>query len=394
MNENEKKEKNIITKDELLDSEEGKMFSLISKSKQFKLLKNKKELNHSLSFNNNKLILLDSKKLKQNYSSSNINKSYQKNKGLLLPSISSDFTKNNTNIINQKRNFSSSQNKNKNKYLPPRPNISNNNNKNLKFNSEFFKLKKENEYLMTELERLNIELGNLINKQMKFIKSKKKYRYNTEGKRLEFYKENEKKANRKYLHTLITEYNQIYKNLTISQDKTAIKNMEKELKDLKESNIGNKKTNKILKEEIHKNELTLKNNKKIRKNQIININDFENKYIMYKNKLVEINKENERMNKLLFNEEKKIEELKINYIKLEDIMNYYKETEESIKKMNKEEIKNKEFQKLIKKKEILIHARLTMEKSYSSKIENQKKYINELNYTLDKLNEEIKSLPE
>lgn len=394
MNENYKEEKNIIpNKNELLESQQDKLFPLLFKSKKYKILQKQKEISNSLSINNNNILFsLGSTKLKKNYSLSNITKSYQENQGLLLPRISSaDLVKNNINKNNQKKNFNSFQNKNKNKYLPPRPNISNNN-KQLKFNSELLKLKKENEYLITELERLNIELRNLIDKKMKIIKAKK--RFNTEGKRLELNKENEIKANRKYLHTLITEYNQIYKNFSIGQNKNNINNLEKELKDLKKSNNDNKKTSKILKEEIYKNERTMENNQKIRKNQIINLNDSENKYIMCKNKLIGINKENERMSKLLINEEKKIQELKISYINLEKVLNYYKETEEIIKKMNEEEIKNKELQKLINKKEILIHARLSMKKRYTNKIESQVKDIKKLNSTLDELNREIESIPE
>lgn len=393
MNENYKEEKNIIpNKNELLESQQDKLFPLLFKSKKYKILQKQKEISNSLSINDNNILFsLGSTKLKKNYSLSNINKSYQENQGLLLPRISSaDLVKNNINKNNQKKNFNSFQNKNKNKYLPPRPNISNNN-KQLKFNSELLKLKKENEYLITELERLNIELRNLIDKKMKIIKAKK--RFNTEGKRLELNKENEIKANRKYLHTLITEYNQIYKNFSIGQNKNNINNLEKELKDLKKSNNDNKKTSKILKEEIYKNERTMENNQKIRKNQIINLNDSENKYIMCKNKLIGINKENERMSKLLINEEKKIQELKISYINLEKVLNY-KETEEIIKKMNEEEIKNKELQKLINKKEILIHARLSMKKRYTNKIESQVKDIKKLNSTLDELNREIESIHE
>jgi hypothetical protein len=88
----------------------------------------------------------------------------------------------------------------------------------------------------------------------------------------------------------------------------------------------------------------------------------------------------------------------MSYLKLEEILGYYEETEESIKRKNDEEIKNKEMelklQKLIKKKEIIIHARLTMEKSYANKIEKQNKYIIELNNTLEELNKEIKLLSE
>ena len=52
------------------------------------------------------------------------------------------------------------------------------------------------------------------------------------------------------------------------------------------------------------------------------------------------------------------------------------------------------LRQLIKKKEILIHARLTMEKSYINKIDKQKRYINELNSSLNELNKEIKLLSE
>ena len=293
-----------------------------------------------------------------------------------------------------KRNFSTLKKKNKNKYLPPKPNILNN--KNIKYNSEFNKLKKENEYMIKELEKLNIELRNIIDKQMPFLNIKK--RNNTEEKRFDINIENEKKASRKYLHTLITEYNRIYKNLTIGQDRNIINKLENKLNILKTSYNDNRQTNKILNEQIIKNELLLKRNEKIRKSQIINLNDSENKYILYKNKLKEINKENERMSKLLIDEDKKIEELKKNYANLEEILSYYEETEESIKKKSDQEYKNKQLalklRQLIKKKEILMHARLTMEKSYINKIDKQKKYINELNMSLNELNKEIKLLSE
>ena len=325
----------------------------------------------------------------------------RKNNDLLLPRIpSADSRKKDTisddkNKKDLKRNLSTFQiKKNKNKYLPPKPNIIYN--KDSKYNTEFNKLKKENEYMITELERLNIELRSLINKQMPFLNIKK--RYNTGEKRLDMNKENEKKANKKYLHTLITEYNRIYKNLTIGQDRNIINNLEKKLNTLKNNYNDNKQTNKVLKDQVYKNEQLLENTKKLRKNQIINLNDSENKYILYKKKLEEINKENERMSKLLIDEDKKIDELKMTYSKLEEILNYYEETEESIKKKSDEEIKNKQLamklRKLIKKKEILIHARLTMEKSYLNKIDKQKKYINELNSSLNELNREIKLLSE
>ena len=392
MNANYIEEKDIIEEEnKLYNTEKENIYPKFYNSHKLNIIqKEKEQLNNSILFNKS--------------SSLNVSGGDEKNRnnnGLLLPRIpSADSRKKDTisddkNKKDLKRNLSTFQiKKNKNKYLPPKPSIIYN--KDSKYNTEFNKLKKENEYMITELERLNIELRSLINKQMPFLNIKK--RYNTEEKRLDMNKENEKKANKKYLHTLITEYNRIYKNLTIGQDRNIINNLEKKLNTLKNNYNDNKQTNKVLKDQVYKNEQLLENTKKLRKNQIINLNDSENKYILYKKKLEEINKENERMSKLLIDEDKKIDELKMSYSKLEEILNYYEETEESIKKKSDEEIKNKQLamklRKLIKKKEILIHARLTMEKSYLNKIDKQKKYINELNSSLNELNREIKLLSE
>ena len=395
MTENSSEENKIKEQKELTQSEENTYLPNFISNKQNNLHK-KEELNNSIlinkNYNSNSLSnILETDNL------NNINNTEKDNKELILPRIpSADSRKNNYNINNinkknKKRNLSS--NNNKSKYLPPKPNILKNK-KNIKYNNEFIKLKKENEYMITELERLNIELRSLIDKQMPFINIKN--RYNTEEKRLDINKENEKKANRKYLHTLITEYNRIYKNLTIGQDKNSINNLENKLNVLKKSYNDNKQANRVLKDQIYRNEQLIENSKKKRQNQIINLNDSENKYILCKNKIKEIDKENERMNKLLIEEDKKIEQLKNNYSKLEEILNYYEETYESIKQKNTEEIKNKELeiklQKLIKKREILSHSRMSMEKSYANKIDKQKKYINELNSTLNELNKAIKSL--
>ena len=385
-------EKDIIEEEnKLYNTEQENIYPKFYNSHKLNIIQKKKEqLNNSLLFNKS-----------SSFNVSGGDEKNRKNNDLLLPRIpSADSRKKDTisddkNKKDLKRNLSTFHiKKNKNKYLPPKPSIIYN--KDSKYNTEFNKLKKENEYMITELERLNIELRSLIDKQMPFLNIKK--RYNTEEKRLDMNKENEKKANKKYLHTLITEYNRIYKNLTIGQDRNIINNLEKKLNTLKNNYNDNKQTNKVLKDQVYKNEQLLENTKKIRKNQIINLNDSENKYILYKKKLEEINKENERMSKLLIDEDKKIDELKMSYSKLEEILNYYEETEESIKKKSDEEIKNKQLamklRKLIKKKEILIHARLTMEKSYLNKIDKQKKYINELNSSLNELNREIKLLSE
>lgn len=410
MSENSINENNINNEEykETSKNQKENLFPKFFNPKKYNILQKKKEeLNNSFLFNKNyKSNIIEIKK-ENNNDNSNLENSFHE-KDLVLPRIpSADSNKINSPIKNKKnikRNFSSSQNKEKanNKYLPPKPNKVNNiktiKNIDINYNAEFNKLKKENEYMITELERLNIELRTLVEKQIPLINinNNLKKKYKNEEKSLDINKENEKKANRKYLHTLITEYNRIYKNLTIGQDRNIINNLEKRLYNIKKNNSDSKKTNKVLKNQIYTNEQNLKKSQKNRQQKLENLTDFEKKYILYKNKLMEINKENERMGKLLIDEEKKIDELKNSYLKLEEILNYYEETEESIKKKSDEKIKNKELEmklkQLIKKKEILIHARLTMEKTYFNKIDKQKKYINELNHSLNELNKEIKKV--
>ena len=252
-------------KEEVLPiQEEYKSFNL----RQLNSIKNKKqELNDSLPFNNSyKINSFDNNMKNQNKEFYNINNSFQINKQInkefALPRIpSADSRKNNDNVDCVKKvrnkNFSVSQKKDKNKYLPPKPNI--------QYNSEFIKLKKENEYMITELERLNIELRNLIDKQIPHLQIKKKHK--AEGKSLDINKENEKKANRKYLHTLIIEYNRIYKNLAIGQDIKTINNLEEELNILKKTYNEDKHANKVLKQQIYKTEQNLEN---VKKKEIIN----------------------------------------------------------------------------------------------------------------------------
>ena len=392
MAENFLQENYIKEQKELTELEDNKYLSQIFKKKHNILQKKKEELNHSILFNKNyNSNSLHNISEKENLN--DINDDEKVNKELILPRIPSadsgkkNINADNINTIKKKRNISSKGKK----YLPPKPNKLNNN-RTMMYNNEFIKLKKENEYMITELERLNIELRSLIDKQIPFINIKNKY--DTEEKRLDINKENEKKANKKYLHTLITEYNRIYKNLTIGQDRNVINKLEKKLNFLRKSYKDDKKANKILKDQIYKNEQDIENFSKKRQNQINNLNDSENKYILYKNKIKELDDENERMNKLLIDEEGKNEQLKINYSKYEEILNYYEETNENLK--HTEEKKNKELEiklnKLIKKREILNHARLSMEKSYANKIDKQKKNIIELNNTLNELNKAIKTL--
>ena len=346
--------------------------------KQQALQKQKKELNNAFKFNKSYLQTNEDNKTNSLYANT------FSSKKLILPRIPSAESGNNKNINikNIPRNYSSYDKKKKNNNIIPLN------------NSELLKLKKENEYMISELERLNIELRNLIDKQIPLnnnnvIKNNNKINLN---------KENELIAYKKYLRTLITEYNRLYKNVIIGQDLEKLEGLEDKLNKQKQHYDETIQTNKALKNKIIKNEQYMESTKKIRQNRIKNLSDSENKYILFRNKLKSIEKENTRMAKLLDDESLKINQLKGTYSKLEEILNYYEETQENLKKRNEEEIKNKELEKklnlLVKKREILIHSRESMKKSYESKFENQKKYIKELNARLNELNEVIKTVSE
>ena len=345
--------------------------------KQQALQKQKKELNNAFKFNKSYLQTNEDNKTNSLYANT------FSSKKLILPRIPSAESGNykNINIKNIPRNYSSYDKKKKNNNIIPLN------------NSELLKLKKENEYMISELERLNIELRNLIDKQIPLnnnvIKNNNKINLN---------KENELIAYKKYLRTLITEYNRLYKNVIIGQDLEKLEGLEDKLNKQKQHYDETIQTNKALKNKIIKNEQYMESTKKIRQNRIKNLSDSENKYILFRNKLKSIEKENTRMAKLLDDESLKINQLKGTYSKLEEILNYYEETQENLKKRNEEEIKNKELEKklnlLVKKREILIHSRESMKKSYESKFENQKKYIKELNARLNELNEVIKTVSE
>ena len=346
--------------------------------KQQALQKQKKELNNAFKFNKSY------NQMNEDTKNTSLYDNTFSPKKLILPRIPSAESGNNKNINikNIPRNFSSYDKKKKNNNIIPLN------------NSELFKLKKENEYMISELERLNIELRNLIDKQIplnnnNIIKNNNKINLN---------KENELIAYKKYLRTLITEYNRLYKNVIIGQDLEKLEGLEDKLNKQKQHYDETIQTNKALKNKIIKNEQYMESTKKIRQNRIRNLSDSENKYILFRNKLKSIEKENTRMAKLLDDESLKINQLKGTYSKLEEILNYYEETQENLKKRNEEEIKNKELEKklnlLVKKREILIHSRESMKKSYESKFENQKKYIKELNARLNELNEVIKTVSE
>ena len=343
--------------------------------KQQALQKQKKELNNAFKFNKSY------NQMNEDTKNTSLYDNTFSPKKLILPRIPSAESGNNKNIIikNIPRNFSSYDKKKKNNNIIPLN------------NSELFKLKKENEYMISELERLNIELRNLIDKQIPLnnnvIKNNNKINFN---------KENELNADKKYLRTLITEYNRLYKNVVIGQDLDKLEGLEEKLNQQKKNYNDSIQANKALKNKIIKNEQYMESTKKIRQNRIRNLSDSENKYILFRNKLKSIEKENKRMAKLLEDESLKINQLKGTYSKLEEILNYYEETQENLKKRNEEEIKNKELEKklnlLVKKREILTHSRESMKKSYENKFENQKKFIKELNKRLNELNEVIKTL--
>ena len=156
-----------------------------------------------------------------------------------------------------------------------------------------------------------------------------------------------------------------------------------------------KKTNQNLKNKIQQNEIFLKSTIEKQKNIIKNNLNIDIKIKLFQEKINKLNNEIKRKEKLYDNENDKITELNKKYYKFKEILENYEETPNSLN--NKIDINNRNnnydsiISSLKTKKDILIHSRLTMKKSYDFEIDKQKRYIVDLNYKLININNLIKN---
>ncbi len=266
--------------------------------------------------------------------------------------------------------------------------------------NELLNMEKENLNLIRELEKLNIQLNTLINKQtpiaiLNYNKTHPKNK-SVQPSTPEILKQSEIIMQKKYLTNLITEYNKLYSKFNIENDS----NVKEELIDeIEKKKIEYKKClneNKKLKDKIYVNENYLKKCHIQQKNIITNYEDYESKIKLYKKKISTIKNDIERKENLYKNESKIILDLNKKYLKFKEILDNYEESPSSLNKKNKLKKNNKkdeeEFNKLIKKKNSLIHLRNTKKNNYNQEIKKQVKYIEQLKNTINEVNQTLTSM--
>ena len=329
-----------------------------------------------------------------NYRSKN-NNNYSNH---FLPRISSSQSIKKPNLNNKnifhKQLQSEIPNKKKEKLiLPQKPHILfKKNNK----DNELIDIQKEHLNLIQELQKLNVQLTDLINKQIpQAIINYSKYKKRKNLPSPEIIRHNKIITKKKLLTNLIIEYNSIYNKFSLGCDIEMKNELENKIKNIKEEYNDNKNLIKNLKEQITKNDNYLKNRKK---QEFFSMNDSDDllfKNELYEQKISQIKNNILQMENLLENENKTINHLNDRYLKYKEIINYYDETPQSIenKLKNYNEIKKKEeeMEKLKRKKDIIIHSRNTMNKKYSNEINKQNKYIEQLNKEIEDIDNILNS---
>ncbi len=251
--------------------------------------------------------------------------------------------------------------------------------------NEILNIEKENLDLIKELEKLNIQLNTLINKQDNnniSIYNNKSYK-SVQPIPHENLQQSELVIQKKYLTNLITEYNKLYNKYNMENNNNIITQLENAIKEKTNEYKKCFRENKLLKEKIYNNNNYLKNNK------YTNNNDLNSKSELYMKKILNKKNEIEQMKITYKKEYKKIISLNDKYEKYNGILNKY----ETIYK-NNNEIKTKEkdkkleekINKLSKKKEILIQSRNSMKNNYSNEIIKQRKYIEQLKKSIFEVN--------
>ena len=290
-------------------------------------------------------------------------------------------------------------NNNKTLFLPQKKIKLNNLSEQKKITQDLLDLEKENNDLIKELENLNFQLNNLINKKIPIIKKsllvKEQNKINESIKNGNF-EESNLLVQKKYLASLINQYNSLFTKLTNNSDPNKREDLVNLIDQTKIECKETKIQNKNLRERIFKNEVYLKNSEKQQKSIILNMDDLDSKYDLFRNKIIKMKKEINRKEILLEKEKEKILSLNEKYNKLKEILKYYEETPYSLNQKLYQNEKNKEKEKimknLIKKKKIMKHSRLSMKNSFIVEIEKQKKFIEHLNKTISGVDEVLKSL--
>ena len=298
--------------------------------------------------------------------------------------------------LNPKSKLFLSMNKSSNKLLE----IIKNKKNEEEIDNELYDMEKENLTLIRELEKLNIQLNNLINKQtpkavINYNKTHPKHK-SVQPSTPEILKQSEIIMQKKYLTNLISEYNKLYSKYNIEYNNNAKDELKREIEQKKIEYKTCLIENKNLKDKIYQNQNYLKNSHIQQKTIIINYEDFESKIDLYKKKISKTKSDLQRMELLYKNENKKILSLNEKYLRFKEILDNYEETPNTLKNklFDKDTIKKYEEQKkkLIRKKNIIIHSRNSMKNNYIQEINKQKKYIEQLKNTIYEVNNILTSM--
>ena len=382
--------------------------SVISSFKLEKLKEQKEKLNLSFKVNSHNNSKSSDKKTTPslvNLTTSLIKPPPHKKKQLLLPRISS------ANNITKKTNFIMKPNNN----IIPLPQKVSNVNKRINtaapmkppvytVDKELRSLEKENFALIKELQILNSTLSDLLVKKIPLTVPREK-QINKERLRLgrhhktqseDINNEREKNSYKKYLNSLINEYNSLYKIYLSASEPERKDELEKKLETIENEYKDNKKENDELKRKIIKNEIYLNKAEQEEMSYIKNIEFLNAKYDLYKLRIEKKKKEIERMSQLVDKENERISVIREKFDKLTEILKNYEETPDSlnnkIEEDNNEKLQKEKYENLLKKQKIISHSRLSMQKSYAQEIDKQKKYIEQLNNTIKEVDNVLSNL--
>ena len=374
----------------------------IKKEKMKNIQKQKQKLNNNpknnLNLSTNTKLYIGVNNSKNNNNNNYRSKNNNNYSNHFLPRISSSQSIKKPNLNNKnifhKQLISEIPNKKKEKLiLPQKPHILfKKNNK----DNELIDIQKEHLNLIQELQKLNVQLTDLINKQIpQAIINYSKYKKRKNLPSPEIIRHNKIITKKKLLTNLIIEYNSIYNKFSLGCDIEMKNELENKIKNIKEEYNDNKNLIKNLKEQITKNDNYLKNRKK---QEFFSMNDSDDllfKNELYEQKIFQIKNNIIQMENLLENENKTINHLNDRYLKYKEIINYYDETPQSIenklKNYNEKKKKEEEMEKLKRKKDIIIHSRNTMNKKYSNEINKQNKYIEQLNKVIENIDNILNS---
>ena len=269
---------------------------------------------------------------------------------------------------------------------------------------ELRSLEKENFNLIKELQSLNNILSDLLVKKIPLTVPREK-QVNKNRIRLgkhhktkseDANNEREKISYKKYLNSLINEYNSLYKIYLSASEPERKDEHEKKLETIENEYKDNKKENNELKRKIIKNEIYLNKAEQEEMSYIKNIEFLNAKYDLYKLRIEKKKKEIERMSKLVDKENERISVTKEKFNKLTEILKNYEETPDSlmnkVDEENNEKLQKEKYENLLKKQKIISHSRISMQKSYTLEIDKQKKYIEQLNNTIKEVDNVLSNL--